>query len=335
MCFDRRTGSDAMKFPHRRTVLHFLAGAATLPAFPRIASALDYPTRPVRVVVDLPAGLAPDIIARLVAEPLSQRLGQPVVVENRPGAAGNIGTEYIVRAAPDGYTLLAAISGNAVNATLYKDLTFNFIRDTVPVAFLAMTPFVLVVNPSVPAQSIPEFIAYAKANPGKVNIATAGVGTAPQLAGELFKMMTGVQIVEVPYRSNFMPDVLGGQVQGTFVAIPPAVGSIRTGKLRALAVTGATRNAAIPDIAAMAEFVPGYEGSGWAGIVAPKDTPSEIIEKLNKEINVIITNPDLKERLVSIGAEPTAMTPAEFGKLIAEATDKWAKVIKFADIKPE
>jgi tripartite-type tricarboxylate transporter receptor subunit TctC len=296
----------------------------------------DYPTRPIRLIVDLPAGLAPDVLARLVADPLAQRLGQPVVVENRPGAAGNIGTEYVVRAAPDGYTLLASISGNAVNASLYQDLTFNFVRDTAPVGFIAVTPFVLTVPPSFPAKTIPEFIAYAKANPGRINLATSGVGTGPHMSGELFKMMTGTDIVEVPYRSNFMSDVVSGQVQGTFAAVAPGLGFIKSGKLRALGVTSATRmTEVLPDVPAIAEFVPGYEGSGWLGISAPKSTPSEIVDKLNKAINAVISDPATKARIVDLGGEPQPMTPAQFGTLVAEAADKWAKVIKFANIKPE
>ena len=323
-----------MKLP-RRTFLHLAAGAAVLPGISRIAQADDYPARPVRLIVNLPAGLAPDVIGRLMSDQLAQRLGQPVVVENRPGAAGNIGTEYVVRAAPDGYTLLAAISGNAVNASLYQDLTFNFVRDIAPVGFIAMTPFVLVVTPPFPARTVPEFIAYAKVNPGKINLAMAGIGTGPHMSGELFKMMTGTDIVEVPYRSNFMPDVLSGQVQGTFAAVAPAVGFIKSGKLRALGVTSATRMEALPDIPAIAEFVLGYEGSGWLGICAPKGTPANIVDKLNKNINGVIADPAIKTRLVELGAEAIQMTPEEFGKLIAEAAEKWAKVIKFANIKPE
>jgi tripartite-type tricarboxylate transporter receptor subunit TctC len=320
----------------RRQFLHLaagIAGVAVLPTSTR--AALDYPTRPVRLVVDLPAGLAPDVIARIVAEPLSARLGQSVVVENRPGAAGNVGTEYVVRAPPDGYTLLAAISGNAVNATLYQNLTFNFIRDTVPAAFIAMTPFVLVVNPAVPVKSVTELIAYAKANPGKLNFASAGVGTAPHLALELFKMLAGVDIVHVPYRSNFFPDVLSGQVQGTFAAVAPALAFIKNGKLRPLGVTTATPMESVPDIPAIAQLVPGYEGSGWVGVVAPKDTPAEIIAKLNRNINATISAPDVKAHLVGLGAEPIVMTPTQYGTVIAEATDKWAKVIKFANIRVE
>jgi tripartite-type tricarboxylate transporter receptor subunit TctC len=319
----------------RRQVLHLAMSAAALPVLSRFASAEAYPSRPVRMIVDLPAGLAPDVIARIVADPLSQRLGEAVVVENRPGAAGNIGTEYVVRADPDGYTLLAAISGNAVNATLYPYLSFNFVRDTAPVAFLALTPFVLVVHPTVPVKSVPEFIAYAKANPGKINFASAGAGTAPHLALELFKMLAGVDIVHVPYRSNFMPDVLSGQVQGVFAAVAPALAFIQNGKLRSLGVTSAQPMDILPDIPAIGEFVSGYEGSGWAGVVGPKATPGDIVEKLNKEINAVLIEPDVKAHLIGLGAEPVPMTPAEFGKLIAEATDKWAKVIRFANVKVE
>jgi tripartite-type tricarboxylate transporter receptor subunit TctC len=323
-----------MKLP-RRHFLYLATGAAMLPALPGVASALDYPTRPVRIVVDLPAGLAPDVIARLVADPMAQQLGQPVVIENRPGAAGNIGTEYVVRAAPDGYTLLAAISGNAVNASLYTDLSFNFVRDIAPVGFIALTPFVLVVAPSFPAKTIPEFIAYAKANPGKINLATVGVGTGPHMSGELFKMMTGTDMVEVPYRTNYMPDVLSGQVQGAFTAVAAAAGFIKSGKLRALGVTSATRMTALPDVPPIADFVPGYEGSGWVGLCAPKGTPGDIVDTLNKDINAVISDAAIKARLVELGAEPVPMTPAQFGRLIADAADKWAKVIKFGNIRPD
>ena len=319
----------------RRSFLHLAAGAAALQALPRAAFADAYPSRPVQIIVDLPAGLAPDVAARLIGPPLSERLGQAVVIENRPGAGGNIGAEAVVRAAPDGYTLLLVISGNAVNATLYPNLTFNFVRDIAPVAFVGITPFALAVTPSFPAKTVPEFVAHAKANPGKINFATAGVGTAPHLAGELFKMMTGVDIVQVPYRSNYMPDVLGGQVQGAFVAIAPAIGYIRAGKLRPLAVTSAKRLDVLPDIPAMDEFVSGYEGSGWLGVGAPHGTPADVIDKLNKEINAVIAEPAMHERLVALGTYPDPMTPAQFGKLIADATEKWAKVIKFANIKAE
>jgi tripartite-type tricarboxylate transporter receptor subunit TctC len=319
----------------RRSFLRLATGAAAFQAVPRSASAEAYPSRPVQIIVDLPAGLAPDVAARLIGPPLSERLGQAVVIENRPGAGGNIGAEAVVRAAPDGYTLLLVISGNAANATLYPNLTFNFVRDIAPVAFIGFTPFALAVTPSFPAKTAPEFIAYAKANPGKINLATAGAGTAPHLAGELFKMMTGVDIVHVPYRSNYYGDVLGGQVQGAFVAIAPAIGYIRDGKLRPLAVTSAKRLDVLPDIPAMNEFVPGYEGSGWLGVGAPRGTPAGVIDKLNKEINAVIAEPAMTARLVALGTEPDLMTPERFGKLIADATEKWAKVIKFANIKAE
>ncbi len=324
-----------MKLP-RRSFLNLTASFAALaPILPGMARAQSYPTRPVQIIVDLPAGLAPDVAARLIAPPLSERLGQPVVVENRPGAGGNIGAEVVVRAAPDGYTLLLEISGNAVNATLYPNLTFDFLRDIAPVAFIGVTPFVLAVNPSFPAKTVPEFIAYAKANPGKINIATAGVGTAPHLAGELFKMMTGLNLVQVPYRSNYMPDVLGGQVPVAFVAVAAALGYLRSRKLRGLGVTSAARMSALPDIPPIDEFVPGYEGSGWLGVGAPKGTPASIIDRLNQEINAIIADPGMKAKLVGLGVEPQPMNPAEFGKLCADATEKWAKVIKFAGIKAQ
>jgi tripartite-type tricarboxylate transporter receptor subunit TctC len=318
----------------RRSFLH-LAGAAALAGLPRAAWADAYPTRTVQMIVDLPAGLAPDVAARLIAPALSQRLGQSVVVENRPGAGGNIGAEYVVRAAPDGYTLLAAISGNAVNASLYPHLSFSFVRDIAPVAFIGYTPFVLAVTPSFPAKTAAEFIAYAKANPGKINVATAGIGTAPHLAGELLKMMADINLVQVPYRSNFMPDLLAGQVQMSFVAVAPAVGYLRAGKLRGLAVTSAKRMEALPDIPPLGDVVPGYEGSGWLGVGAPRNTPAAIIDKLNTDINAVIAEPAMRERMIGLGIDPQAMTPAQFGTLIVDATEKWAKVIKFANIKME
>ena len=319
----------------RRTFLNIAAGFVASPAMPGMARADTYPTRPVQMIVDLPAGLAPDVAARLIAPPLGELLGQAVVVENKPGAGGNIGAEYVVRAAPDGYTLLLVISGNAVNATLYPKLTFDFLRDIVPVAFIGVTPFVLAVHPSFPAKTIPEFIAYAKANPGKINVATAGAGTAPHLAGELFKMMAGVNLVQISYRTNYFSDVLSGQVPVSFVAVAPGMPFLRAGKLRGLGVTSATRMSILPDIPAIAEFVPDYEGSGWLGVGAPKNTPTAVIEKLNKEINAIVVDPKMKPRLVALGIEADPMTPAQFGKLCADATAKWAKVIKFAGIKLE
>jgi len=319
----------------RRTFFKLAAGLAAAAGAPGVARADTYPSRPVHIIVDLPAGLAPDVGARLIAPPLSERLGQPVIVENKPGAGGNVGAEYVVRAAPDGYTLLAEISGNAVNATLYPKLTFDFLRDIAPVAFIGATPFVLAVHPSFPANTVPEFIAYAKANPGKINVATAGAGTAPHLAGELFKMMAGVNLVQISYRTNYMPDVLSGQVPVSFVAVAPGLAFLRAGKLRGLGVTSAARMSILPDIPAIAEFVPGYEGSGWLGVGAPKNTPAAVIDRLNKEINAIIVDPKMKPRLIALGIEPDPMTPAQFGKLCADATEKWAKVIKFAGIKLE
>ncbi len=300
-----------------------------------MAWALDYPTRPVRIIVAFPAGNASDTIARLAAQSLSERLGQSFIIENRPGAGGNIGAELVVRAPPDGYTLLVVSGVNAVNATLYEKLNFNFMRDIAPVASICGVPDVMVVNPSIPAKTVPEFIAYAKANPGKINMASAGNGSASHVTGELFKMMTGVDLVHVPYRGSFIPDLLGGRVQVVFAPIPVAIAYIRTGKLRALAVTGAARSKALPDIPTVAEFVPGYEASGWYGIGVPEKTPAEIIDKLNKEITACLADPEIKARLSDLGAVPMPMTSEEFGKFIAAETEKWARVIRAANIKPE
>jgi tripartite-type tricarboxylate transporter receptor subunit TctC len=319
----------------RRHTLCVAVGAAALPALPRFAAALDYPARPVHMIVDIPAGLAPDVVARLVAPSLSTQFGQQFIVEDKPGAGGNVGAEYVIRAAPDGYTLLVMISGNAASGALYPHLEFNFVRDIVPIAFMGYTPFVVVVNPSVPAKTLPELIAYAKANPGKLNLASPGAGTAPHLAFELFQMMTGVDIVHVPYRTPYMPDLLGGQVQLAFAAAPPVLGYFKSGKLRPLAVTSTTRMDALPDVPPVGDTLSGYEGSGWLGLGAPKGTPAEIVDKLNKQINTIMADPAMKKRLTGLGVEWTVMTPAEFGKLIADAADKWAKVIKFAGIKAE
>ena len=318
-----------MKLP-RRKFLHLAAGAAALSVLPRLVWALDYPTRPVRIIVGFPAGYATDIAARLVGQSLSERLGRQFVVENRPGASSNIGTEIVVRAPPDGYTLLEVTSANA---QVYPNLNFNFIRDIAPVAGIGRTLFVMVVNPSVPAKTIPEFIAYAKANPGKINYASPGVGSTLHLMGELFKMMTGVDWVHVPYRASFVPDLLGGQVQAAFTPISQTIRPIREGKLRALAVTTAARLDLLPDTPALGESVTGYEASGWQGIGVPKNTPSEIVERLSKEINAVFADPLAKARLVSLGFEPMPMPPAEFGKFIADETEKWAKVIKFANIQ--
>jgi tripartite-type tricarboxylate transporter receptor subunit TctC len=317
----------------RRQFVHLVAGAAGLPAASRLAWGDVYPNRPVRLVVSFPAGYAPDIVARLVAEPLSERLGQPVVIENRPGAGSNIGTEVVVRARGDGHTLLVAVAGNTMNATLYDDLKFNFIRDIAPVASICGTPFVMIINPSVPAKTVPDFIAYAKANPGRMNMATPGVGTAPHVFGEMFKMMTGVNLAHVPYRSSFLPDLLGGQVQVAFMTVILSAPYVRDGKLRALAVTTATHAELLPGIPAMGEFVSGYDANGWVGVGAPRSTPSEIVERLNKEINAVVADPNMSARLIGLGSLPMSMTAAQFGKLIADETDKWAKVIKFANIK--
>jgi tripartite-type tricarboxylate transporter receptor subunit TctC len=325
-----------MKLP-RRIFLHLAAGAAALPAVSRIARAQAWPTRPVRLVVPAPAGGGYDFAARLMSQFLSERLGTSFVIDNRPGAGGNIGTETVVRASPDGYTLLLVAAANAINATLYQKLNFNFIRDIAPVATIAGVPNVMVVHPSVPATTVPEFIAYAKANPGKLNMASAGNGTTPHVAGELFKMMTGVDMVHVPYRGGgpALTDLLGGQVQAYFGPMPPSIEHIRSGKLRALAVTSARRSQTLPDIPTVGEFVPAYEASQWYGIGVPKNTSSEIIDKLNKEINAALADPKMKTRLADFGGAPLVGSPADFGKLIADETEKWGKVIKFANIKPE
>jgi tripartite-type tricarboxylate transporter receptor subunit TctC len=317
----------------RRRLLQLAAGAALGPALPRLALALDYPTRPVRLVVPYPAGIAPDIVARIVAEPLSQRLGQQVVVDNRPGGASNIGTSIVAHAPPDGYTLLVATTTNAINVSLYDSLDFNLLRDIAPVAGLVRLALVLVVHPSVPAQTLPEFLAYAKANPGKINYASVGSGAATNVAGELFKAMAGINLVNVPYRSNYLPDLIGGQVQASFTPILQSLEYIKAGKLRPLAVTGARRSDLLPGIPAAAEFVPGYEASVWDAVGAPANTPVEIIEALNKSINAVLADAAIKARFASLGAEPMLMTPAEFGKHIAAETEKWGKVVRAARIK--
>ena len=319
----------------RRKFLHLAAGAAALPALPRIASADTYPSRPVHMIVGFPASNASDIIARLIAQSLSDRLGQQFVVDNRPGAGSNIGTEMVVRAAPDGYTLLLVAPSAAINATIYPNLNFNFIRDVALVGSIGNSAFVMMVNPSVPAKTVPEFIAYAKANPGKINMASAGNGTATHVFGELFKIMAGVDLVHVPYRGSFLPDLLGGQVQVVFGPIAQSVELIRTGKLRALAVTTASRSAALPDIPTIGEFVSGYEASAWYGVGAPKNTPTEIVGRLNTELNAVLADPKIKERFADLGLIAMPMTPAEFGKLIADETEKWGKVVRAANIKPE
>ena len=301
----------------------------------RIAWAQPYPTRPVRWIIGFTSGGNTDIISRLLGQRLSEQLGQPFIIESRPGAGTNIATEAVVRAPADGYTLLFVSASNAINATLYDKLNFNFIRDIAPVASLVRAPNVMVVNPTVPAKTVPEFIAYAKANPGKINMASPGIGTTPHLAGELFKTMTGVNIQHVPYRgaAPALTDLIAGQVQLYFVTTPASIEYVRTGKLRALAVTTATRSEALPDIPSVSEFVPGYEASAWWGVGAPKDTPADIVEKLNKEINAALADPKMKARLADLGCTVLAGSPGDFGKLIAEETEKWGKVVKFAGIE--
>jgi tripartite-type tricarboxylate transporter receptor subunit TctC len=321
----------------RRQFLQLAGAAAAAPAFAQRASALDYPTRPVRIIAGFAAGGGVDVTARLIGQWLTDRLGQSFVIENRPGAGGNIGTEAVVNAAPDGYTLLLATVPNAVNASLYEKLSFNFIRDIVPVAGIIRVPMVILLNPSVPAATVAEFISHAKANPDKVNMASAGNGSAPHMAGELFKMMAGVNLVHIPYRGQgpALTDLLGGQVQVLFAATPGTTEYITTGKLRALAVTSASRAEMLPELKTVGDFVPGYEASQWYGIGAPRNTPVEIVDKLNKEINAAIADPGMKARLAAIGGEPLPGSPAEFAKLITEETEKWGRVVRAAGIKPE
>ena len=324
-----------MKLP-RRNFLHLAAGAAALPTVSRIARAQAYPTRPVRIVVGLAAGSASDIVARLVGQWLSERLGQQFIVENRPGAGTNIAAEAVVRAAPDGYTLLLTASPNAINASLYDKLNFNFIRDIAPVAAISREPNVIVVNPSLPTRTVPELIAYAKANPGRLNMASAGNGTTSHLAGELFKMMTGVNMLHVPYRGGTgLTDLLAGQVQVFFPPMVVPIAQVKAGKLRALAVTTATRSEALPDIPTVGEFVPSYEASVWFGLGAPNGTPAEIIDKLNQETNAALADPKIKGRLAESGGKALAGSPADFGKLIADETEKWGNVIRALNIKTE
>jgi tripartite-type tricarboxylate transporter receptor subunit TctC len=322
---------------HSRRNFLLLAAGAAVPATARSAGADDYPSRPLHLVVQIPPGGSPDIVGRLIGQWLSERLGQPVVVDNRAGASGNIGTEYVMKAAPDGYTLLLAMSANAINASIYTDLHFNFIRDAAPVASISHIPLVMEVNPAVPANTIPEFIAYAKANPGKINMASGGTGTPLHVAGELFKMMAGVDLVHVAYRgeSGAMPDLLAGQMQVMFGVMPASLGYIRAGRVRALGVTTAKRQDVLPDVPAIAEFLPGYEASGWYGIAVPSGTPRAIVDKLNKEVNAALSDPGMKQRLADLGCGIFAGSPADFGKFIADETEKWAKVNKFANIKAE
>jgi tripartite-type tricarboxylate transporter receptor subunit TctC len=321
----------------RRQFLHFVAGAAALPAASSFVWAQAYPIRPVRLIVGAAAGSAPDILARLMGQWLSERLGQQFVIENRPGGGTNIGTEAVVKAPADGHTLLLVAPAGAINATLYDKLAFNFIRDIAPVATMTREPLVMLVNPSVPAKTVPEFVAYAKANPGKVNMASPGIGTISHIAGELFNVMTGVSMVHVPYRGGApaLTDLIAGPVQVMFIPLLGSTEYIRVGTLRALAVTNATRWQALPDIPTVAEFVPGYEASAWFGVGAPKGTPAEIVDRLNQDINAGLANPTIKARLTELGTSAVASSPSDFSKLIAAETEKWGKVIRAANIKPE
>jgi tripartite-type tricarboxylate transporter receptor subunit TctC len=321
-----------MKLP-RRKFLHLAAGAAALPVASRVARAQTYPTRPVRIIVGFAPGSVPDIYARLMGQWLSERLGQPFIIENRAGAGGNLGTEAVVRAAPDGYTLLQVTSTNSWNTTLYDKLNFNFIDDIAPVASIYSSSAALLVNPSFLAKSVPELIAYAKVNPGKINMASAGVGTVGHVYGELFKMMAGVDMLHIPYRGWPLPDLLAGQVPLMFDPIGSSLEYIRAGKVRALAVTSASRADVLPDIPAVGEFVPGYEASGWQGVGAPRKTPVEIVNKLNEELNAVVTDPKIKARIADLGGTVFASSPAEFRTFIAAYTEKWAKVIKFSGAK--
>jgi tripartite-type tricarboxylate transporter receptor subunit TctC len=325
-----------MKLP-RRQFLHLAAGVATLPTISRIAKAQSYPSRPVRIVVPFAAGGNVDLFARLIGQWLSERLRQPFVIENRPGAGTTIGTEAVVRAVPDGYTLLMASTAATINATIYEKLSFNFVRDIAPVAAVVRTPFVMAVHPSVPAKTVLEFIAYAKASSGKLSMASSGIGTTPHVAGELFKMMTGVDMVHVPYRGAgpALTDLIAGQVHVYFTALPEAIEHIRVGKIRALAVTTAAQSEVLPDTPTLSGVLPGFEASFWAGFGAPKSTPTEIVDNLNKAINAGLADPEIKSRLAELGGTVLVGSPADFGKLIAAETEKWAKVIRAANIKPE
>ena len=318
---------------HRRRFLHLAAGTAALPALARAAGAQTYPARSVRLIIPWPAGQATDTVARLIGQSLAERLGQPFVMENRPGAGGNIGTEAVVRAPPDGYMLLLVNVSNAINATLYKKLNYDFIRDIAPVASIGGGPYVMVVHPSVPAKTVPEFIAYAKANAGAVNMASSGNGSSTHVFGELFKMMTGVNLVHVAFRGGYVPDLLGGRVQVAFGSISSSIEYIRAGLLRALAVTSTARADVLPDVPTLAEYLPGYEARIWYGVGAPADTPAEVVALLSKEITTATADPAIKSRLAAVGVDPTPMTPAEFGRYIADETEKWGKVITAANIK--
>ena len=326
-----------MKLPRRRFLQIAAGAAAALPAVSRIARAQSYPTKPVRLIIGYPPGGSADITARLTGQWLSERLGQPVVVESRPGAATNLATEAVVRAAPDGYTLLLVAPANAINATLYDKLSFDFLRDIVPVAGIIRFPNVVVVNPSLPIKTIPELIAYAKANPGKLNMASSGNGSTIHMSGELFKMLTGITMVHVPYRGGALAltDLMGGQVQVMFDNIPTSAEHIKAGKLRGLAVTSTARSEVLPDLPTVADFLPGYEASAWYGLGAPKGTPDEIVDKVNTAMNAILADPKSQARFKELGASLLPGSPADFGKLLAEETEKWGKVVKFSGAKPD
>jgi tripartite-type tricarboxylate transporter receptor subunit TctC len=321
----------------RRALLLLFAAAAALPAVSNVASAQDYPTRPVRLVVGFAAGGTQDVIARLIGQRLSEELGQQIVIENRAGASSNIAAEAVIRSPADGYTLFMVGPNNAINATLYDKLPFDFVRDTAAVAGIMRVPNVMEVHPSVPAKSVPEFIAYAKANPGKINMVSGGTGTSVHVAGELFKLMTGVHMVHVPYRGAgpALTDLVAGQVQVMFDNLPSSIGHIRSGKLRALAVTTTQRSEALPGIPTVAEFVPGYEASAFFGISAPKATPPAIVSRLNSAINVVLADAKIKARIADLGGTPLPGSPADFGRLVADETEKWAKVVKFSGAKPD
>jgi tripartite-type tricarboxylate transporter receptor subunit TctC len=323
-----------MKLP-RRTFLHLAAGVAALPAVSQLASADAYPSRPVHLIVGFNAGTATDIVARIVGQALAQRLGQQIVIENRPGASTNIATEAVARAPADGYTLLLVGAPAVTNVSLYPNLNFNFVRDIAPVASISRTAFVMVVNPAFPAKSVPEFIAYAKANPGKITMASGGNGTMSHVAGELFKTMAGIDMLHVPYRGDFMPDVLSGRVTVVFSAIAQSIGDIKDGRLRALAVTSTMRQEMLPDVPAVAEFVPGYDATAFYGIAAPNGTPAEIIDKLNREANATLADPALKAKLLEFGSTVVTSSPADFEKFIAAEIDKWGKVIRADNIHPD
>ena len=319
----------------RRDLVRLAAGAGALAAAPRRASALDYPKRSIRLIVGFPAASGPDIVARLMGHWLSTQIGQEVIVDDRPGAGGNIATEVVAKAAPDGYTLLLTVSANTINVTLYDKLNFDFARDLVPVGFIALNPFVIAVNPDFAAKSLPELIAMAKAKPGVINMATSGVGSGSHVSGELMQMMAGIKFTHVPYRNNYVPDLLAGQVPLAFTPLPQVIEFVKDGRLRALGVTSAQRSSMLPDVPAIAEAVPGYDASGWFGVTAPKGTPEEIIAKLNAAISAGVQDPEMRKRLIALGDEPRTMTPSEFGKFITDEIAKWRKVIEFAGIKPQ